>query len=567
MDRCDVDTTTDGLFQRVFTWRWTAPDNQQVFELDFAELERVWTEQREALRDELDADHDLEGPSPPQLDIPYPGLGQRGGRYVDKNDKVRQPPQLELLARCAPPQLTRIEALETGFEDVSSEELARRLHFVFQHRGRPKGLSPADYGAQREWTVARSLTWSFFESCSEIPGVPVAWREMFGDAAQVLALALWARRLGRVGFTLSGPQGCTVLDTSIASWWRWVQTLERAGYLIRLRRWKPGKVGPVASTSNWYGLGPKALADLERLADPKPVMRRGRQRLRRQHRRAEGRRRGLDLLPGYKFPSLAAFVGLTLSAYQAAQTRDAQRWADFQAGIPPSDFTTASAPTFIIPLEELDQLRRLGSIVDAEPAEAVELATRENFVGVLEEVIADQGVDEVLEPLAETRSDGREVAPVRGLVIGAEEQVTGQLEPGLARRTRERRRVHRRGVVRPPGPITPPGQKAFEARCATSQSGGVGAVTGRDTRERSSEIPISQRIGAPERREKNLRTGPPSGASGPPQPPREPADRPATGSGPPGEPGSTAATVLSGVMDPRLREMCAKLGRVLGVIE
>lgn len=560
-------STADGFLQRVFTWRWTSPDNQQTFELDVAELERVFEEQRAELRRELDLDRDLEGPCVPQLDVPYAGEGSgpggRGGRYVDAQGRVRQPPQLDLLARCAPPQPTRLE-LETGFEDAPPVELARRVGYVFKHRGRPKGLSPADYGAQREFTIARSLTWSFFENCREIPGVPVVWREKFDGAARVLALLLWARRLGRHGFTLSGPEAEAVLDIGIATWWRYVKTLEKAGYLIRLRRWKPGRHGPVALAANWYGFGPRALDELEELEEPKPVMQRARRRVRRKHRRAEGRRRGIELLPGYSFPTLAAFVGQTIDGWRAAQKRDAERWAAFQAGIAPVDFTTARAPSFVFTLaDDCAQLRNLAAVLDSEPADVVELAAPEQIGRVAEEVVGGQGVNEGQPTQAERSPESVGGSSGGGFLLGSQEQITGELRPGLTARTRR----HRRSVVRPPRSITTPGNKAFAERCANSQIGGVPAVALRDRRSTPSEIPISPRIGAPERREKNLRTGPEAASTSPPRLEREPGLRSPTAEGPPGEAKTAADTVLSGVMDPRLRAVCANLARAIGVIE
>ncbi len=573
-----MDSTSPGLLQRVFTWRWTAPEDQETFELDFAELERVWNEQRDDLRAELDADRDLEGPTP-QLDMPYPGLGQRGGRYVDDREDVRKPPQLELLERCCPPSPTRLE-LETGFEAASPLRLAERIHWAFWHRGRPTGLSPADYAAQKELTVARSLTWSFFENCREMPGVPVPWREKFGDAAQVLGFLLWARRLGRWGMTLSGPQGCAVLDIGIATWWRYVQKLERAGYLIRLRRWKPGKVAPVALAANWYALGPRALDDLAALEDPKPVMRRARQRVRRQHRRAEGRRRGLDLLPGYSYPDVRTFARLSIAAWQAARVRDVKRWEDFQAGIPPIDFTTAARPSFVFLVDEdVQQLRPLASVdgpelelVDALDDLPCDLGSAAGADDGLEEEVVHVAAVDVREiateaAFADVREDDAEPDARRA---GPLQRLADLPENPLDLRRRRLRRVRHAhgGCVAPNGaPIIGPGRKSFEARCANSQPGGVGAVTGRDSRASVSAIPISPRIGVPEGEGKEFKDWPQASGARPPKPPPEHGSPPATASGPPGEPGSTAANVLSEVKDPRLRALCAQLGRIIGAIE
>lgn len=339
-----VDSTTrTEQFQRVFFWRWRAPEGQTVFTLHVPELERTYEEARAKYEEDLDRDEDLE--PPPQQTLPYPGLGQHGGNYG------REQPQLSLLVACTPPKPTRLD-VDTGWGDASPAVLAKRLEQVASHTGRPKGLSPGDYAAQREWTIARSLSWEFFENCVELPGAPVVWRDRYGDAAQVLGFLLWARRLGRHGVTLSGPQWATVLHVGIATVWRWMRRLEQAGLLIRLHRWKPGRgKRPVALTGNWYGLGPVALATIAELEAPQNSVKKARLRVRRLALRAQQRREGRQLLRGYAYPDQDEWVAAQLRGTERGLRRDEERWTDFQAGVAPSDFTTTHVPSFVVTWE------------------------------------------------------------------------------------------------------------------------------------------------------------------------------------------------------------------------
>lgn len=563
-----MDNTSSGEFQRVFTWRWRSPENQTIFDLSVDELERLWSRTRDDLRTELDADRDLARPRP-QLDLPYPEREREGpgGRTH------REPPQLELLVACTPRQRTRCEEIKTeGFESASPEELAQRLHWLFTHRGRPKGLSPLDYGAQRELTVARSLTWGFFTKSRETPGFPVQWRARFGDAAAILGLLLWARRLGRSGVTLSGPQGCSVLDCGIATWWRYLKTLEKSGYLIRLRRWKPGKGGrPVASAANWYGFGPRALAELAKIEgklEPQAATLRAFQRCRRARRRTEGRRRGVDLLPGYRFPSLVDYVSQAVHGWQAAEQVDARRWADFQVGTPPSDYTTASRPVFIFELggDDVQQLRRLDDLDDLDQDVAVGTLVPGVCSGGSPDRTGEVGVDR--HPV------GRNDAPPGGLTDRPVEQALELLTDrhniaaaheskhaghgGEGHRVCEvslRERQSRVGghavdVARARPPITRPGEKAFAERRANSRPGAVGVVSGRNSRDLRSTIPISPRIGSPEEGEMSLRTGPSASQTRPPPPPPKPATGPAAAQGPPREAISAKDTGHSHAIEP-----------------
>lgn len=337
-------TTRSEQFQRVFFWRWRAPEGQTVFTLHIPELERTYQEARAEYEEALDRDEDLEPPAA-QQPLPYPGLGQHGGNYG------REQPELPLLVACSPPKPTRLD-VDTGWGDASPVELAKRLEQVAMHTGRPKGLSPSDYAAQREWTIARSLSWEFFLNCVELPGAPVVWRDRFGDAAQVLGFLLWARRLGRHGITLSGPQWATVLKVGIATVWRWMRQLELAGMVIRMHRWKPGRgKRPVALTGNWYGFGPAALATLAELESPQDVVKKARLRVRRCALRAKQRREGRQLLRGYAYPNQDEWLSTQLQSTERGLRRDETRWADFQAGIAPSEFTSTHVPSFVVTWE------------------------------------------------------------------------------------------------------------------------------------------------------------------------------------------------------------------------
>lgn len=358
--RFSVSNTFGENLQRVWPFRWVSPTSQTVFQLDFAELERVHETAKEQHDQALE--RELDEPPVEQVDLPYPGIGrldaqgrpQRGGR-ID-----RKPPELSLLAGCAAPHRTRLE-LETGWEDATSAALAQRVIWAVNHRGRPGGMRPEDYAAQRELTVARSLTWGFFKGCVELPGAPIAWQQRFGGAAVVLGFLLWARRLGRDGITASGPQWASILPgrtpgkgCALSTVWAHMQALERAGYLIRLRRYKPGRGGnPVALTANWYALGPRALADLEATRRPGPIVKRRRAAIRRRHLLTEGRRRNVNLLAGTSFPTVEEFAAETLAAFELAQVRDEVRLAALVAGEAPDDFTTARLPTFVVQLGEL----------------------------------------------------------------------------------------------------------------------------------------------------------------------------------------------------------------------
>lgn len=357
--RFSVSNTIGENLQRVWPFRWVSPTSQTVFQIDFAELERVHDEAREQHDQALAAEFE---PPIEQVDLPYPGIGrltadgrpQRGGR-ID-----RKPPELTLLAGCAAPHGTRLE-IPTGYEDATDAKLAQRVIWAVNHRGRPGGLRPDDYAAQRELTVARSLTWAFFKNCVELPGAPIAWQQRFGGAATILGFLLWARRLGRSGITASGPQWAAILPgripgkgCAVSTVWAWMQLLERRGYLIRLRRYKPGRGGnPVALTANWYALGPRALADLGEVRRPTAIIRRRRAAIRRRHLAAEGRRRGVNLLKGGSFPTVEVFAEETLAAYELAQVRDEARVDAFRRGEAPADFTVAQLPAFVIQLGEL----------------------------------------------------------------------------------------------------------------------------------------------------------------------------------------------------------------------
>lgn len=568
-----MNSTPQEYFQRVFAWRFDCSDVQTSFLLDFAELERIWTQDAGELRAELDADHDIARPQPAQAEL-YPGLGQTGGRYD------RRPPQLTLIADAHPPaeQRTRLD-LDTGFADATPEQLAALVGFAYLHRGRPAterhpgGLSSYDYAAQRELTVARSLTWDFFAACRELPSAPVVWREQWGDAADVLGFLLWARRLGRVGITLSGPQWATVLDVSEATVWRFMQKLERGGFLIRLRRYKPGLNGrPVALASNWYAFGPAALASLRELDAPEAAVKRARLRVKRRHLRALGRRRGVDLLRGYQWPSRAAYAAQVCTGYLAARDRDRERWELFEQGIAPVDFTTAYRPGFVFELEPGDPLERrlvggeLVEVVDQGDVSVVEVLDAGRpapapDAGRVAEVRLDrerriarrEHRQRDARP-SERRGDDRgQRREVRGRGVGLGEEVNDAADA-------RRGRVAHGGCVAPaPGPIT---MTAFFRRCADARPGGVGAVTQRESR---GEITISGRDGPPLERAERIKglapgardTGPPRKAAAPPGPP-------ATGAGPlEGAKTSKAAVLLAG-LDPRLRAAALALAQVKG---
>ncbi len=562
-----MNSTPQEYFQRVFAWRFDCNDVQTSFLLDFAELERIWTQDAAELRSELDADHDIAPPQVAQAEL-YPGLGQTGGRYD------RRPPQLQLIADAHPPaeQRTRLE-LDTGFADASPEQLAALVGFAFLHRGRPAtqqhpgGLSSYDYAAQRELTVARSLTWDFFAACRELPSAPVVWREMWGDAADVLGFLLWARRLGRAGITLSGPQWAAVLGVSEATVWRYLQRLERGGYLIRLRRYKPGLNGrPVALTSNWYAFGPAALASLRQLDAPEAAVKRARLRVKRRHLRALGRRRGVDLLRGYQWPSRAAYAAQVCTGYLAARDRDRERWQLFQEGIAPVDFTTSYRPGFVFELEPGDPLER--RLVGGELVEVVD----QGDVSVIE--VSDAG----------RPAPAPDAGSVAEVSIDRERRIAGRENRQRHARRSERRgddrgqrragevgeevndaadtrrgRAHDGCVAPPPGPIT---MSAFFRRCADARSGAVGAVSRRESR---GEITISQMDGPPlERAERIKGLAPGARDTGPPRAAAAPPARPATDGGPlEGTKNAKAAVLLAG-LDPRLRAAALALAQAAG---
>lgn len=573
-----MDITSSGLFQRVFTWRWNAPKNQEAFALDFAELERVWEDERAAHRAELDADRDLEG-DVAQLDVPYPGLGrvdkdgrpQRGGK-ID-----REPPQLSLLVGCCPPpeKATRL-ALETGYEDATSEQLAQRLDWVFKHRGRPEGLSRADYAAQRELTVARSIGWAFLEHCKDLPSIPVIWSAKFGSAALILGYLLWGRSLGRAGLTASGKNWRAVLPgrtpgepLAMSTVWAWLQRLERAGYLIRLRRWKPGINGrPVALTANWYGLGPRALADLAGGAVDRPevTIQRQRARVKRRHLRAEGRRRGVDLLAGYSFPTLPEYAAQVLDAWTAAQQRDEARARAWKAGIVPSDWSGAARrPSFVFDLaaDELDQFERLG-VVATDAAEAVELSAVEHPEGLSSEL--DCEVFDPLEPELERGPNDDGIAEVRRLLRRAREEEDSKIQPGSTGGARTGRGGHRPGVARPRPSIPAPGRQTFEARCANARPGGTGCVSGRDSRDRPPAIPIRLMDAPPLGCETNIRNGPEAGGAAARKSRDNERDKPAQARGPLTEAVSAETTAFLEVQDRRLAGLLVELAKARGFV-
>lgn len=563
-------STPQEYFQRVFAWRFDCSDTQTSFLLDFAELERIWTQDAAELRTELDADHDIAPPQVAQA-ATYPGLGQTGGRYD------RRPPQLQLIADAHPPaeQQTRLE-LETGFEDASPEQLAALVGFAFLHRGRPAtqqhpgGLSSHDYAAQRELTVARSLTWDFFVNCRELPSAPIVWREMWGDAADVLGFLLWARRLGRVGITLSGPQWAAVLGVSEATVWRYLQRLERGGYLIRLRRYKPGLNGrPVALTSNWYAFGPAALASLRQLDAPEPSVKRARLRVKRRHLRALGRRRGVDLLRGYQWPSRAAYAAQVCTGYLAARDRDRERWQLFQEGIAPVDFATSFRPGFVFELEPGDPLEHrlvggeLVEVVDQgdvsvvevshtrRPAPAPDVGRVAEFRVDRERRIARRENRQRHARASERGGDDR--GQRRGAGVHGGEEVDDAAD---ARRCV----AHDEGVAPPPGPIT---MTAFFRRCADAHPGALGAVTRRESRR---EITISRWDGPPlERAERVKGLAPGARDTGPPRVAAAPPSQPAADGGPlEGVKTAKTAVLLAG-LDPRLRAAALALAQVNGL--
>ena len=109
---------------------------------------------------------------------------------------------------------------------------------------------------------------------------------------------------------------------------------------------------------------------------------------------------------------------------------------------------------------------------------------------------------------------------------------------------------HAGSVARRSPPITRPGEKAFADRCANARPGAIGVVSGRDSRDRRSTIPISPRIGSPEEGEMSLRTGPQASQTSPPPPPPTAATGPAAGRGPPRETISAKDTGQSHAIEP-----------------
>ena len=563
------------MFQRVFTWRWSAPGSQAAFHLDFAELERVWDAERERHRAELDADRDLEGDAL-QLDVPYPmpdTPDHRGGK-VD-----RTPPQLSLLMGVFPENATRLE-MKTGHELDDPEKLARRLEWVFKHRGRPEGLSPDDYGAQRELTVARSLSWAFFEQCKDTPAVPVCWREKFANAAIVLGYLLWARNLGRAGVTMSAKNWAAVLPgriigkpCSIATVWRHLQFLERAGYLIRLRRWKPGLGGrPVALAKNWYGLGPRALADLEgsTVGRPEVTVARAVARVKRRHLRAEGRRLGVDLLAGYAFPALHEFTEQILDTWTAAQAHDEARVAAWRAGEVPTDWSPiAQRPSWVFELAS-DELEVFDALAAGDPESSdrsQEAASSANATGDVH-VEGDHLILEPLGPELERSPDDVGIAEVRRLLRGANKEEHRKIVPGVTARARTSQGGHRGSVARHHRPIPSPGRETFAERCATSRAGAVGCVSRRDSREQPPAIPIASSDVPPQGCEKSIRTGPQARDAAARRARDCERQKPAGASGPQNGPLTAEVTVINGcqIQDRNLARLLLDLANVRGFV-
>lgn len=516
-------TTTTEQFQRVFFWRWRAPEGQTTFTLHIPELERVYQEAQAELAEELDRDDDLQ-PAPQQV-LPYPGLQQIGGNYG------RSQPQQALLVACAPPVPSRLD-IDTGWGDASVEELAKRLGFVAKHTGRPKGLSPDDYAAQREWTIARSLSWEFFLNCQELPSAPVIWRDRFGDSATVLGFLLWARRLGRHGVTLSGPQWATILGVGIATVWRYLRTLERAGMLIRMHRWKPGRgARPTALTGNWYGFGPVALETLKELEAPKDAVKKARLRLRRRHLRAKQRREGRQLLRGYAYPPQEEWLAQTLAATDRGLRRDDQRWADFQAGLPPTDYTSTVVPSFVVTWEySYSGEFAAGDTVHVAVADD-ELPTTELVVEGREDRLEASKGEPLGGPKHPTKEDGN-LTPDSIQRLQRSTDLTNK-ERNLAT------------PLRPSPEIVLESAGQGEGRPQARLAGHVGYVAEDPPTDQPSareprhgfkkggpEIPISQRDGAPEEGLKPERTGPLGSRTGPPKPIRERPPPSATACGP-----------------------------------
>lgn len=496
-------TTTGEQFQSVFFWRWQSPAGQMAFTLHVRELERSYQEAQQDLEDTLDRDEDIQPPG--QQQFPYPGLDQIGGNYG------REQPQLSLLAACLPPQPTRLD-IDTGWGDADVVSLAERLGFVAKHTGRPKGLSPSDYAAQREWTIARSLSFEFFLNCQELPSAPVVWRDRFGDAAVILGFLLWARRLGRHGITLSGPQWATVLGVGIATVWRYLRALEQAGMLIRMHRWKPGKgKRPVALTGNWYGFGPAALATLAELEKPQDAVKKARLRLRRRHLRAKQRREGRQLLRGYAYPPQEEWLAQQLASTEQGLRRDEARWVDFQAGIAPSDFTSTVVPSFVVTWErnynyadESPLAPVPAPLVEAVPASIVVVAPPDHRQGGNEE-------GPLIDPVSGRDVDVDVEKDVDLDVVNLATQNTGN--GGETRGT-----GHDTSVGAPDEPTSSRGRESA-----------------RRSEKPAAAIPISARDGASVEGLKPERNGP-GGANTtrPPRPAREQPPPIASASGPPG---------------------------------
>lgn len=198
-----------------------------------------------------------------ELQQPLPFSEARGGACE------YEPPASALLAGRRPGSTRRKEISDVP-EDVarlSDAALARRLYWVWQHRGRGasgEGLGEHDAAIQAEWTEARAAGFGLLRELVIAPShrfIELAGGRRALTRRMVLQLLMVVDAQGWNGFCLSAAQAEDLGYGSPAAWWRSIAWLEQQGLLVRLRRYKAGTGNrPVDLTVNWYGPGPKLLA-------------------------------------------------------------------------------------------------------------------------------------------------------------------------------------------------------------------------------------------------------------------------------------------------------------------
>ncbi len=287
---------------------------------------------------------------------------------------------------------------------LSTAELAERVA-VWVHRHRRRGLSDLDLACQREWS-ARALGVGYFYGRSFRPWLPMELVGVCGPRrAPVREMVLAALSLslvkGRNGICIGAPDAEMLWGIPASTWWACIAWLEKAGLLVRMRRFKNNDVkgqAPVHLCPNWYGPGPVLLsmrsvvfAAFKVGHDDIAAELREQERQNRCRRRRTinvrlanvvRRRRGLPPAPppGRPAPSWAMRVcaelgAERLDACEHAHARDRAR--ELLAGnVVELGGPTPPAPVASCPRGELvEKLVRAGVETEAELAELVEAQT------------------------------------------------------------------------------------------------------------------------------------------------------------------------------------------------